>query len=251
MDIKITSITFEIMKQALAQAHDGRKHILGKMAEAITKPRAKLSKYAPTIVEMQVNPKKIREIIGTGGNVIRSICEKSNTKIEIEDTGLVKIAGTSQEEIQIAIDIINDICIEPEVGHIYDGTVTRILDFGAVVTFLGNSDGMVHISEIQDEKPKKIADVLNIGDKVRVLVTDIRDGKTRLSIKQALKKESAKSEPAKKSAAKKETADTESKDKKDTGVKETKKSVSKSKSTTKSKSVSKESKPATKTKSKK
>jgi polyribonucleotide nucleotidyltransferase len=189
MDIKITSITFEIMKQALAQAHDGRKHILQKMAEAITAPREELSKYAPTIVEIQVNPKKIRDIIGSGGSVIRSICEKSNTKIEIEDTGVVKIAGTSQEEIQIAIDIINEICLEPEVGQIYEGTVSRIMDFGAVVTFLGNNDGMVHISEIRHEKVKKVEDVLKIGDKVKVLLTEIKDGKNRLSIKQANKDE--------------------------------------------------------------
>ena len=189
MDIKITSITFEIMKQALAQAHVGREHILGKMAEAISAPRKELSKYAPTIVEMHVNPKKIRDIIGSGGNVIRSICEKSNTKIEIEDSGLVKIAGTTQEEIQTAIDIINEICVEPEVGKIYDGTVSRIMDFGAVVSFLGNNDGMVHISEIQEEKIKKIGDVLKVGDKVRVLLTEVKDGKNRLSIKQALKKE--------------------------------------------------------------
>ncbi|MGN0929196.1 MAG: polyribonucleotide nucleotidyltransferase, partial [Alphaproteobacteria bacterium] len=190
MDIKITSITFEIMKQALSQAHTGREHILGKMAEAISSPRTELSKYAPTIFEMHVNPKKIRDIIGSGGNVIRSICEKSNTKIEIEDNGLVKIAGTTQEEIQTAIDIINEICIEPEVGQIYDGTVSRIMDFGAVVTFLGNNDGMVHITEIQDEKPSKIEDVLKVGQKVRVLLTEIKDGKNRLSIKQAKKKES-------------------------------------------------------------
>lgn len=189
MDIKITSITFEIMKQALAQAHIGREHILGKMAEAISAPRKELSKYAPTIVEMHVNPKKIRDIIGSGGNVIRSICEKSNTKIEIEDSGLVKIAGTTQEEIQTAIDIINEICVEPEVGKIYDGTVSRIMEFGAVVSFLGNNDGMVHISEIQEEKVKKIGDVLKVGDKVRVLLTEVKDGKNRLSIKQALKKE--------------------------------------------------------------
>lgn len=192
MDIKITSITFEIMKQALAQAHEGRKHILGKMAEAISAPRESLSKYAPTIVEIQVNPKKIREIIGSGGSVIRSICEQSNTKIEIEDTGSVKIAGTSQEEIQKAIDIINEICVEPEVGKIYEGTVSRIMDFGAVVSFLGNNDGMVHISEIQEEKVGKVGDVLKVGDKVKVLLTEIKDGKNRLSIKQAKKKEESK-----------------------------------------------------------
>lgn len=207
MDIKITSITFEIMKQALSQAHTGREHILGKMAEAITSPRTELSKYAPTIVEIHVNPKKIRDIIGSGGNVIRGICEKSNTKIEIEDNGLVKIAGTTQEEIQTAIDIINEICIEPEVGQIYDGTVSKIMDFGAVVTFLGNNDGMVHITEIQDEKPSKIEDVLKVGQKVRVLLTEIKDGKNRLSIKQAKKKDNGetKAETKTETKAKKES----------------------------------------------
>ncbi len=186
MDIKITSITFEIMKQALAQAHEGRKHILGKMAEAIKGPRKELSPYAPTIFEMNINPKKIREVIGSGGNVIRSICEKSNTKIEIEDSGLVKIAGTSKEEIDIAKNMIEEICAEPEIGKIYDGEVIKIMDFGAVVSFMnGSSEGMVHISEIRERKVKKVEDVLALGDKVRVLVTEMKDGKTRLSIKQA------------------------------------------------------------------
>ena len=187
MDIKITSITFEIMKQALAQAHEGRKHILGKMAEAIKAPRKELSPYAPTIFEMNINPKKIREVIGSGGNVIRSICEKSNTKIEIEDSGLVKIAGTSKEEIDVAKKMIEDICAEPEVGKVYEGEVIKLMDFGAVVKFLGENEGLVHISEIKEERVSKVEDVLKLGDKVKVLVTEIRDGKTRLSMKQVKK----------------------------------------------------------------
>ena len=186
MDIKITSITFEIMKQALAQAHEGRKHILGKMAEAIKEPRKELSQYAPTIVEMQINPKKIRSVIGSGGAVIRSICEKSNTKIEIEDSGLVKIAGLDKDEISVAQKMINDICADPEIGKVYDGEVIKLMDFGAVVSIMnGSNEGMVHISEIRDRKVKKIEDVLAVGDKVRVMVTEMKDGKTRLSIKQA------------------------------------------------------------------
>ena len=185
MDIKITSITFEIMKQALAQAHEGRKHILGKMAEAIKEPRKELSPYAPTIFEMNINPKKIRDVIGSGGNVIRAICEKSNTKIEIEDSGLVKIAGTSKEEIENAKRMIDEICVEPEAGKVYEGKVIKIMDFGAVVQFLGQNEGLVHISEIKEERVKKVEDVLKIGDEVKVLVTEIRDGKIRLSIKQA------------------------------------------------------------------
>ena len=185
MDIKITSITFEIMKQALAQANEGRKHILGKMATAIKGPRKELSQYAPTIFEMNINPKKIREVIGSGGNVIRSICEKSNTKIEIEDSGLVKIAGTSKEEIDLARKIIDDICAEPELGKVYDGEVVKLMDFGAVVQFMGANEGLVHISEIAEKRVKKVEDVLSVGDKVRVMVTEFKDGKTRLSIKQA------------------------------------------------------------------
>ena len=175
-----------MMKQALAQAHEGRKHILGKMAEAIKEPRKELSQYAPTIVEMQINPKKIRSVIGSGGAVIRSICEKSNTKIEIEDSGLVKIAGLDKDEISVAQKMINDICADPEIGKVYDGEVIKLMDFGAVVSIMnGSNEGMVHISEIRDRKVKKIEDVLAVGDKVRVMVTEMKDGKTRLSIKQA------------------------------------------------------------------
>ena len=184
MDIKITSITFDIMRKALAQAHEGRKHILSKMAKAIKEPRAELSKYAPTIVEMTINPRKIGEVIGSGGSVIRSICEKTNTKIEISDDGVVKIAGTSGEDIEAAKKIIDGICAEPVIGKIYDGEVTRLLEFGALVSFMNGAEGLVHISEIQDKRVKKVEDVLNIGDKVRVVVTEIKDGKTRLSIKQ-------------------------------------------------------------------
>jgi len=184
MDIKITSITFDIMRQALAQAHEGRKHILSKMAKAIKEPRSELSKYAPTVFEMSIPPKKIGEVIGTGGSVIRSICEKTNTKIEIEDNGTVKIAGTSADEIEAAKKIIDDICAEPVIGKIYDGEVTKIMEFGAVVTFMNGAEGLVHISEIQENRVKKIEDVLNLGDKVRVVVTEIKDGKTRLSMKQ-------------------------------------------------------------------
>lgn len=188
MDIKITSITFEIMKQALAQAHEGRKHILGKMAEAIKEPRKQLSQYAPTVLEMQINPKKIRSVIGSGGVVIRSICEKTNTKIEIDDSGLVKIAGLDKDEIDSAKKMIEEISADPEVGKIYDGKVIKLMEFGAVVSIMnGTNEGMVHISEIRERKVKKIEDVLAVGDEVRVMVTEIKDGKTRLSIKQAEK----------------------------------------------------------------
>jgi len=131
------------------------------------------------------NPKKIKEVIGSGGSVIRSICEKSNTKIEIEDSGLVKIAGVNSEEIKIAKNLIEEICTEPEINKTYDGEVVKLLDFGAVVSFMGANEGLVHISEISDKRIDKIESVLKIGDKVRVKLTDIRDGKIRLSIKQA------------------------------------------------------------------
>ncbi len=185
MDIKITSITFDIMKQALKEANEGRAHILKKMESALKAPRKELSPYAPKIVEMNINPKKIKEVIGSGGSVIRSICEKSNTKIEIEDSGLVKIAGVNSEEIKIAKNLIEEICTEPEINKTYDGEVVKLLDFGAVVSFMGANEGLVHISEISDKRIDKIESVLKIGDKVRVKLTDIRDGKIRLSIKQA------------------------------------------------------------------
>ncbi|MDR3126592.1 MAG: polyribonucleotide nucleotidyltransferase [Rickettsiales bacterium] len=187
MDIKITSITFEIMRQALAQAHEGREHILSKMAEAIKGPRKELSKFAPTIKTIQINPKKIREVIGSGGSVIRSITEKTNTKIDISDDGSIQIAGIDGAEIQSAVDLINNIVAEPEMGQIYDGVITKIMDFGAVVSFFGNHDGMVHISEISSDKVKSVSDVLKVGDKVRVKMIEGRDGKNRLSIKQAKK----------------------------------------------------------------
>jgi polyribonucleotide nucleotidyltransferase len=187
MDIKITSITFEIMKLALAQAKEGRQHILEKMAKAIKGPRKELSKYAPTVTTIEINPKKIREVIGSGGSVIRNITEKTNTKIDIEDSGKIQIAGTSGEDIQAAIDMISAIVVEPEVGQIYEGKVEKLMECGAIVSFMGNKDGMVHISEISAEKVKKVSDVLKVGDSVRVLLTESKDGKNRLSMKKVKK----------------------------------------------------------------
>jgi polyribonucleotide nucleotidyltransferase len=184
MDIKITSVTFDIMKQALEQAHEGRLHILGKMKDAIKGPRKELSKYAPTVTTIQISPKKIREVIGSGGSVIRSITEKTQTKIDIEDDGTVQIAGTDGDAIQAAIDIINEITAEPEIGRTYEGKVVKLMEMGAIVEF-GRADGMVHISEISDKKVKKVSDALKVGDPVKVVVLETRDGKTRLSMKQA------------------------------------------------------------------
>ncbi|MDR1008723.1 MAG: polyribonucleotide nucleotidyltransferase [Rickettsiales bacterium] len=185
MDIKITSITFEIMKKALEQALEGRKHILGKMASAIKEPRKEMSQYAPTIRTIEINPKKIREVIGSGGSVIKGITEKTQTKIDIEDSGVVKISGLSGDDIQAAVDIIMGIAADPEVGKIYDAKVIKLMEFGAIVTFGTNFEGMIHVSEISSDKGrlKSPADVLKVGDVVKAVVVEPKDGKTRLSMK--------------------------------------------------------------------
>ncbi len=184
MDIKIQGITIEIMKQALAQAKTGRIHILGKMAEAITAPRAELNDFAPKMRTMKINPSKIREVIGSGGKVIKNICEVSGAKIDIEDTGDIKVAG-SAEAAEKAIAMINEIVSEPEVGATYEGKVMKIMDFGAVVQFMGKSQGLVHISEISNERVESVDSVLKLGDivKVKLLSTD-KTGKMKLSMKQ-------------------------------------------------------------------
>jgi polyribonucleotide nucleotidyltransferase len=184
MDLKITSINFDIMKKALEQAKDGRLHILGKMADAIKAPRKELSKYAPTIKSIEIPTKKIREVIGSGGTVIREIQEKTGTKIDIEDSGKVNVSGTSAESIEAALAIIHDIVSDPEVGKVYTGKVVRIMDMGAIVEF-GRHDGMVHISEISKDRVAKVEDKLKIGDEVKVLLLESREGKNKLSIKKA------------------------------------------------------------------
>ena len=186
MDIKITSITSDIMKEALAQAKDGRLHILDEMAKAIDKSRDNISNYAPTITTIQVHKDKIREVIGKGGAVIREITEKTGAKIEINDEGLVSIAAVDSESGQAAIDWINSIVQEPEVGKIYEGKVVKLMDFGAFVNFMGSRDGLVHISQLKSERVEKVSDVVNEGDivKVKVLEIDAR-GKVKLSMKEA------------------------------------------------------------------
>ncbi len=148
MDIKIAGITEEIMKQALAQAKDGRLHILGEMAKAITGARAELGEFAPRIETMKIPTDKIREVIGTGGKVIREIVEKTGAKVNIEDDGTVKIASSDGAKIKAAINWIKSIASEPEVGQIYDGTVVKTMEFGAFVNFFGSKDGLVHISQL-------------------------------------------------------------------------------------------------------
>ena len=185
MDIKITSITSEIMKKALAQAKDGRIHILEEMSKVLDKGRKAISNYAPTITTLQVHKDKIREVIGKGGAVIREITEKTGAKIEINDEGLVSIAAIDGESSKAAIDWINSIVEEPEIGKIYEGKVVKLMDFGAFVNFMGSRDGLVHISQIKNERVEKVSDVISEGDVVKVKVLDIDSrGKVKLSMKQ-------------------------------------------------------------------
>ncbi len=184
MDIKITSITPEIMKVALAQARDGRMHILGEMAKAITGARTDVAATAPRITIINVPKDKIREVIGTGGKVIREIVEQTGTKIDIEDDGTIKIAATEQERAQKAIDWIRGIVAEPEIGVVYTGKVVKIAEFGAFVNFLGSRDGLVHISELAQGRVAKTGDVVNVGDAVKVKVIGFDErGKVKLSMR--------------------------------------------------------------------
>ena len=184
MDIKITSITKEIMKNALAQAHEGRIHILGEMAKAIAAPRDHVSPLAPRIITMKIPVDKIREVIGSGGKVIREIIEKTNTKIDISDDGVVQIAAANTENGEAAQRIISDIVAVPEEGKIYKGVITKIMDFGAFVRFVGSTEGLVHISEVKDERIASVSDFYKEGDTiwVKCLGVDNR-GKWKLSAK--------------------------------------------------------------------
>ena len=184
MDIKITSITEEIMKIALAQAKDGRLHILGEMSKGIDHARDSVSSNAPRITTFSIPKEKIREVIGTGGKVIREIVENTGAKIDIEDDGTIKVASTDSDAAQRAIDWIRGIVAEPEIGVIYTGKVVKVVDFGAFVNFLGSRDGLVHISELSRERVGKVADVLKMGDSVKVKVLGFDDrGKVKLSMK--------------------------------------------------------------------
>jgi polyribonucleotide nucleotidyltransferase len=184
MDIKIAGITEEIMKIALDQAKGGREHILSEMSKALTAPRAELGEYAPRIEVMQIPTDKIREVIGTGGKVIREIVEKTGAKVNIEDDGTVKIASADAASIKAAYNWIRSIVAEPEPGAIYDGKVVKVMEFGAFVNFFGSRDGLVHISELAPQRVAKVTDVVKEGDtvKVKFLGTDDR-GKVRLSMK--------------------------------------------------------------------
>ena len=184
MDIKITSITEEIMKVALAQARDGRLHILGEMAKGLGAARSDVSENAPRITMIKIPKDKIREVIGPGGKMIREICEVTGTKIDLDDDGTVKVAAVDQKATEAAIEWIKSITAEPEIGAIYTGKVVKTVDFGAFVNFMGSKDGLVHISELAPERVGKTTDIINVGDEVKVKLIGIDDrGKVKLSLK--------------------------------------------------------------------
>lgn len=187
MDIKISGITKEIMQAALAQAKDGRLHILGEMKKAIAEPRDDVSSFAPRYTTIRVKEHKIRDIIGKGGATIRELTETTNTTIEVNDDGVVKIAAVNKDDAERAIKRIEELTAEAEIGKIYEGQVVKIMDFGAIVTFLGGScQGLVHISQISDDHVENVTDHVNENDEITVKVIDIdRQGRVRLSMKEA------------------------------------------------------------------
>ena len=184
MDIKIDGITREIMQAALVQAHEGRLYILGKMNETLDSPRAELSEFAPRIITIKIHPDKIRDVIGKGGAVIRALTEETGTTIDIEDDGTVKIASVDKAAGEAARKRIEDITAEVEVGRIYQGKVAKLMDFGAFVTILPGRDGLVHISQISEERVEKVSDKLSEGDVIKVKVLEVdKQGRIRLSMK--------------------------------------------------------------------
>jgi polyribonucleotide nucleotidyltransferase len=188
MDIKIAGVSVDIMRQALAQAKDARLHVLGKMAETIKTHRAEMSPYAPRFVTIKIRPEKIREIIGPGGKIIRGIQEKTGAKIDVEDDGKVTVFSSSSEAAQMAIGIIQDICREAELDRIYLGKVKSIKEFGAFVEIIPGNEGLLHISQIAENRIRAVSDVLSEGDEVAVKVIEIDgNGKIRLSRKSALR----------------------------------------------------------------
>jgi polyribonucleotide nucleotidyltransferase len=187
MDIKITSITAEIMKVALEQAREGRMHILSIMEQAVPGPREELSTYAPRVIKMKINPDKIREVIGKGGSVIQALTRETGTTIDIEDDGTISIACLSAEAGEEAKRRIEAITAEVEVGKVYEGPVLRLLDFGAIVQLLPGKDGLLHISQIAHERVNSVSDYLKEGQIVKVKVLEADDkGRVRLSRKALL-----------------------------------------------------------------
>jgi polyribonucleotide nucleotidyltransferase len=195
LDTKIGGISRDIMQQALEQARQGRLFILGKMNETITTPRESLAKYAPRIYTIQIRQDKIRDVIGTGGKVIRGIVEQTGVKIDIEDSGLINISSPDGESAQKAIDIINSITAEAELGKIYSGKVKRVVDFGAFVEIMTGTEGLLHISQISEQRIAKVTDEINEGDEVLVKVIEIdKMGRIRLSRKEALREKGVEKE---------------------------------------------------------
>jgi polyribonucleotide nucleotidyltransferase len=186
MDIKVKELSKDIMETALNQAKDGRIHILNKMLETLKNTRDEVSPHAPKIVSIQIKSDKIRDIIGPGGKVIRALQADTNTVIQVTDDGIVKIAATNEEDSALALQMVKDIALDPEIGTIYQGTVVKITDFGAFVNIKQGTDGLVHISELANHRVKKVTDVLKEGEVIPVKVLDItRDGKIKLSYKAA------------------------------------------------------------------
>src|SRR5690606_35445147 len=184
MDIKVAGITREIFQAALNQAKEGRAHILGEMTKALGTARTELSAHAPRIETIQIDKSKIRDVIGTGGKVIREIVAETGAKVDIDDEGLVKIRSSDRGQIEAARAWILGIVEEPEVGKVYNGKVVNIVDFGAFVNFMGGKDGLVHVSEMKNERVEKVSDVLSEGQEVKVKVLEIDPrGKVRLSMR--------------------------------------------------------------------
>ncbi|OZB76156.1 MAG: polyribonucleotide nucleotidyltransferase, partial [Thiomonas sp. 14-64-326] len=196
MDIKIQGITREIMQVALAQAREARMHILGVMQQAVGGAREEVSQFAPRLYTLKINPERIRDVIGKGGATIRALTEETGTQINIGEDGTITIASTDADKATIAKQRIIDLTAEVEVGQVYDGAVVKILDFGALVNVLPGKDGLLHISQIANERINKVSDFLQEGQKVRVKVIETDDkGRFRLSIK-ALLGEDSTSAPA-------------------------------------------------------
>jgi len=192
MDIKIQGITREIMQVALAQAREARLHILGIMQQAVSGAREEVSQFAPRLYTLKINPERIRDVIGKGGATIRALTEETGTQINIAEDGTITIASTDAARAEVARQRILDITAEVEVGQVYDGTVVKILDFGALVNVLPGKDGLLHISQIANERINKVSDYLQEGQKVRVKVIETDDkGRFRLSIKALLGEEAA------------------------------------------------------------
>jgi len=188
MDMKIEGITIDTMRTALNQAREGRLHILGKMLETLAEPRKSLNPFAPRIITMQINPDKIKDVIGSGGKVIRSIVEQTGAKIDIEDNGTINIASSDEAAANKAKEIIRGICQDAEVGKLYMGKVRKIMDFGAFVEIFPGTDGLLHISQISEQRLEKVTDALKEGDEILVKVLEIdRQGKIRLSRKEAVR----------------------------------------------------------------